>query len=125
MLNLIKDEVNVKEIVFDSNIVSEVELDTKITSELKEEGTIRELARQIQEMRRDGGLYPKDSIIIYFNTEDKYLKEIILRWQKNLTTNVGAENLEFIGNIKDELLIDRHFEIENKDIWIGLTKAII
>ncbi len=125
LLNLIKDEVNVKEIVFDSNIVSEVELDTKITSELKEEGTIRELARQIQEMRRDGGLYPKDSIIIYFNTEDKYLKEIILRWQKNLAANVGAENLEFTSNIKDELLIDRHFEIENKDIWIGLTKAII
>src|SRR3989338_2135828 len=41
LLKLIKDELNVKEVVWDENIQQEVELDTKITTELKEEGELR------------------------------------------------------------------------------------
>jgi len=39
--NLIKDEVNIKEIIFDPKLKEKIELDTKITSELKEQGLIR------------------------------------------------------------------------------------
>ena len=39
---MIKDELNVKEIIFDDKISGEVELDTEITPELKEEGDLRE-----------------------------------------------------------------------------------
>jgi isoleucyl-tRNA synthetase len=53
---LIKDELNVKEIIFDKNIKDEVELDMEITPELKEEGLARELVRQIQSMRKEAGL---------------------------------------------------------------------
>ncbi len=115
LLNLIKDEVNVKEITFGD----EFKLDTKITEELQEEGIIRELARQIQEMRKDGGLISKDSIKLYFKINDAGLKDIVERWQKNLSSKVGAQKIEFVSAVKDGLLIDRH----NKDIWIGIVKV--
>ena len=118
LLNLLKDEVNVKEIVFGDKI----ELDTKITTKLKEEGIIRELTRQIQGMRKDGGLISKDSIKLYFKIDNAGLKDIIKRWQKNLSSEVGARKVEFVGAVKDGLLIERHFEIQNKDIWIGIVK---
>ncbi len=118
LLNLIKDEVNVKEIVFGDKF----ELNTKITAELREEGLIRELARQIQGMRKDADLAPKDLITVYFKIDDKNLKEIVLRWQKNLTKEIGAKTTEFVGTVRNGLLIDRHFELENKPIWIGIAK---
>jgi len=114
LLNLIKEEVNVKEITFGD----EFKLDVEITKELQEEGTIRELARQIQEMRKDGGLISKDSIKLYFKIDDAGLKDIVEKWQKNLSSEVGAQKIEFVSAVKDGLLIDRR----NKDIWIGIVK---
>ncbi|MFA6273170.1 MAG: class I tRNA ligase family protein [Candidatus Paceibacterota bacterium] len=58
MVNLIKDEVNVKEITFSNELKNEVELDTTITPELKREGNYREAVRQIQELRKEKGLRP-------------------------------------------------------------------
>jgi len=120
LINLIKDEVNVKEIIFDKNIKRDFELDTVITGELKEEGIIRDLARQIQEMRKDGGLMPKDFVKIYFKIDNAELKNIVEKRQKNLMADVGAKAVEFVGAVKDGLLIDRHFELENQSIWIGI-----
>ncbi|MEK7208156.1 MAG: class I tRNA ligase family protein [Patescibacteria group bacterium] len=52
---LIQDEANVKEIVFDETLQTGVALDTALTPELKDEGQFRELARFVQEMRKKGG----------------------------------------------------------------------
>ena len=91
--------------------------------ELKEEGIIRELARQIQEMRKDGGLTPGDAIKIYFKTENAVLKNTVTKWQKNLGNDISAKTIEFVGAAKDGLLVDRHFKIEGEDIWIGIIKV--
>jgi len=58
MIELIKDEVNVKEVVFDKNLKDEVELDTNITPTLKKEGDYREILRRVQELRKEKGLQP-------------------------------------------------------------------
>jgi isoleucyl-tRNA synthetase len=59
---LIKDEVNVKEILFNSteHIVGNIALNTEITPELKEEGMVREFIRQVQELRKKEDLNPAD-----------------------------------------------------------------
>ncbi|GAI45010.1 unnamed protein product, partial [marine sediment metagenome] len=49
LLELIKDEVNVKEITFGKTL----KLDTKISKELKEEGQVREFIRQVQQLRKN------------------------------------------------------------------------
>lgn len=50
--NLVKEEINVKAIVNELTLQTEVELDTTMTFELKEEGMFRELVRFLQEMRK-------------------------------------------------------------------------
>jgi len=50
LAGLIRDEVNIKEVVYGKS----VKLDTKITAELKSEGMLRDLVRYIQDMRKDG-----------------------------------------------------------------------
>ncbi|MGB9911162.1 MAG: isoleucine--tRNA ligase [Microgenomates group bacterium] len=51
LLELLKEELNVKEIELKSG-KGEVKFDTEITPQLKEEGEVRELIRQIQELRK-------------------------------------------------------------------------
>ncbi len=64
LLDLVKDEVNVKDIIFDSKIEKDVELDINITEELKEEGVIRDIIRQVQGERKKMGLVPQDKISV-------------------------------------------------------------
>lgn len=59
---LLREELNVKEIVVDPKIQGDIMLDTVITSELKKEGVAREVVRSIQEMRKRAGLHPRDFI---------------------------------------------------------------
>ena len=57
-LDLVKDEINIKEVVFDSTIATEIEIDTTITEELKQEGIQREIVRIYNEERKIGNYVP-------------------------------------------------------------------
>lgn len=61
-LELLADEVNVKQINFDENQSEDVVLDLVVTPELQREGDARELMRAIQEMRKEKDLSPSDVI---------------------------------------------------------------
>jgi len=62
---IVLDEINVKNVVFDSDQEKEVSLDTVLTKELEEEGLLRDLIRAGQELRKKIGLSPKDTAQIY------------------------------------------------------------
>jgi len=70
-LNLIKEETNVKEIVFNEKITDEILLDTAITPELKEEGDLRELIRTIQDLRKKRGLTISERPTLIVGADDK------------------------------------------------------
>ena len=70
-LELIKEELNVKEIILGKEFL----LDTNITPELKEEGNYRELVRAIQDMRKKQGLTPSEKIILTLGSEHKDLSQ--------------------------------------------------
>ncbi len=57
---LVRDELNIKELVHDSNLNTDARLDTEITPELREEGKLREWIRTIQEWRKEAGLKMTD-----------------------------------------------------------------
>ena len=69
LIGLVKDEVNVKEVIFVNEIIGhdgaktieDVELDTVISPQLKEEGELRELIRKIQDLRKEKGLKMGDA----------------------------------------------------------------
>jgi hypothetical protein len=56
MISLIKDELNIKKIVFEEGKGEmAVDLDINITKELKEEGEARDIVREIQKQRKTLG----------------------------------------------------------------------
>ncbi len=71
VVELIEDEVNVKEILFDENLQGDVELDIAITPELKEEGDVRELVRAIQDFRKEMKLSSSDMISLSVEADEK------------------------------------------------------
>lgn len=77
---LIKDEVNVKEIIYDHGLPEDVVLDTHMTEELKEEGLIREFLRAVQDARKKGGLSPNDTAALIVGAEHSPLVE--KHWDK-------------------------------------------
>jgi len=91
---LIKDEINVKEVVENKNIENEVELDIQITPELKEEGDYRELARALQDMRKKMGLTPSDVITLLIETDDAG-KKLIQKFENDLKKTVLVSKIEF------------------------------
>ncbi|HUD03873.1 MAG TPA: class I tRNA ligase family protein, partial [Candidatus Paceibacterota bacterium] len=60
-LGLIKDELNVKSVVY-ADMQEEIILDTNITPELREEGVFREFLRAVQELRKKDNLSVADRV---------------------------------------------------------------
>ena len=113
---LIKDEVNVKEIIFGS----ELKLDTHVTPELREEGIIRDITRIVQEMRKDGGMKPADKIILQVEVPQN-LQNIMQNWMAYIRNEVGAHQILFGG--KRSFKVEREEVMNNEKVWFGIRKA--
>lgn len=92
---IIADELNVKRVVFETGTEDGVVLDTVLTPQLKEEGTVREVMRLVQDARKLAKLRPGEmgSVTITVKPEDravaeKYLPEI----SKTTNTSVSLSS---------------------------------
>lgn len=104
-IELIKDELNVKEVVEDESLTSEVDLNLEITPMLKQEGDYRELVRAVQDMRKDMGLIPSDVISLYIKT-DNVGEDMIEKFKNEILKTVGAKEIKFDDNDGNEIKID-------------------
>jgi isoleucyl-tRNA synthetase len=73
-LDLIRDEINVKEVAYSASVpastsADEIELDTVLTPKLIEEGTVRELTRAIQDIRKKKNLTLSDVVSLHISTD--------------------------------------------------------
>ena len=118
-MNILKDEINVKEIIFDAKIKEELELDAEITHELKEEGLLRELVRIIQDMRQDGGFEPKDLISLYAEFPAE-LNHIVLKNEKFLKKEINAKIINYKRAKKFKVELETR--LENWPIWLSIDK---
>jgi isoleucyl-tRNA synthetase len=98
---LIKDEVNVKEVIVDEKITEAVELDTNITHELKEEGISRDVIRSIQEMRKNKKLNPEDLIELVIETDEKTMN-LINKFEKEISKVTGIKKIIFESVVDGE-----------------------
>ncbi len=96
LLQLLKDEVNVKEITFDSKLKTELELDTAITPELYEEGVVREVTRMVQKLRQDAGLHFKDAIALRVEAPTETLA-VIEKHSRAFKDATKAKSLELVA----------------------------
>jgi len=100
-VELIKDEVNVKNVTAQENLGSEVELDTKITPALKAEGEHREFMRELQDKRKKMGLAPGDKMVM--SIEEIYKKYKIMPNLQEHMLRVAAVASIICDNFEDQL----------------------
>ncbi len=104
LLELIRDEVNVKSVSFDEKIEKDVELDTNITPELKGEGNLRELTRALQDMRKEMNLRPDQKVELLFSgTPD--VKRFIDKFDKEIKKIVNVSLIKESINDGEEFKI--------------------
>jgi len=109
-LEIIKDEVNVKEVLNNESMMEEVVLDIRLSPELKEEGNAREVMRAIQDLRKKIGLSPDDEISVHVsypqeleNAFTKYADEIKKTTRTVEIVKTEIENAEDI-KINDSVI---------------------
>ncbi|MEI6580724.1 MAG: class I tRNA ligase family protein [bacterium] len=102
---LIKDELNVKDLVENIDLENEVLLDIKITPELKEEGDYRELVRAIQDIRKKEGLTPSDTILLSLETNEEG-KNLIQKFKEDIKKTVLAKDVNLKSNNGEEIKIN-------------------
>ena len=100
---IIKDEVNIKEIIFTDNMdlanisgrdtSSIINLDLNITPELKKEGQAREMIRKFQDLRKQNNLQVNDQIkAIYKKSAEN--DQVIVDFGKEIKEKIYAVSLE-------------------------------
>lgn len=120
-LDLIAEEVNIKEVVFDSKIKRPIELDTRITPALKEEGMNREVIRQIQEMRKKAGYKPRHRILVRYSGTPNLNK--ILNKNKNfIQKEAKVKNFRLGEKPKQVFDIERTVKVDGQKLWLAIRK---
>ena len=99
LLELLKQEVNVKEVV----VGKKVQLDTKITQELEKEGKYREMIRNVNKLRKELKLTPKDRIEI----KSTYQLDNIEEFKKEVKADTYSIEDKIEGDNVLEIKIDK------------------
>lgn len=99
-LDLIKEELNVKEVMAGK----EFQLTTELTHELKEEGIYREFLRAVQDMRKKMRLTPNDAISLFIETNDAG-KNLLQKFETDLRKTASASSIKFENNSGEEVKI--------------------
>lgn len=111
---IIKSQLNVKEIKIGKGEEIVVNFDTKLTSELEAEGYARELSRQIQAFRKKLGLNKKDLVETIIITNAEFKK--ILENQKDfdLKNKTNSKTFEVVTTSKERFKNKCSFKIKDK-----------
>jgi isoleucyl-tRNA synthetase len=116
LLDIIKEEVNVKNVVVNKTQDDNVILDTEITKELKLEGIAREIIRHIQEMRKEAGFEVDNRIEIGYISQSPVFSQFEKLIAKETLANKISE-----GRIEG-FDINKTFEIASEQFEIFLRK---
>lgn len=112
---IIADELNVKNVVWGK----ELELDITITPELKREGLVREVIRQVQSARKAADLQVDDRISLILSTDDAGLNEAITGYADVIKQETLAVQLEKEGSG----LFESVSKLDNVKLTIKLQKS--
>lgn len=133
LLNLIKEELNIREIKIVRNIKKEknwilesegkikIALNIKISPKLREKGMVREVIRNLQEMRKKAGLKPKDRILVYFLGYPN-LNKILVENKDFILKKTKAKGLQFGKKSKLTFDIEENPKINREKLWLAIKK---
>ncbi|EKE20100.1 MAG: hypothetical protein ACD_8C00056G0025 [uncultured bacterium] len=117
LLEIIKDELNIKEVLIDQNQEEKVSLNVEITPELRSEGIAREIVRHIQEMRKEAGYEVDNRIKVCYNGTSEVMEkfgELIAK--ETLADAISSDAIENAD-------LTKKFESEGEAFDISIKKA--
>jgi isoleucyl-tRNA synthetase len=116
LAEIIKDELNVKEIEFDKNQKEVIVLNMDITKDLKQEGQAREIIRFIQAMRREADYQVDDRIEV----DIQGMQEVIEKFGKDIQKEVLAKKLD--SDLIKKADLQKEFSIDGEELKISIKK---
>lgn len=127
---LIKDELNVKSLLYGKssakdkeNIDKIVILDTVLGSSLIREGYARELIRQLQDMRKEAKYKIDEKILCWWHSDSEEIKKAIADWDDSIKKEALLKDFRFNPNDKITPDVSKDFELSpQQNIWIGIKK---
>ena len=119
--DLIKEELNVKNFRTELKLKEKIKLDEVITVKLREEGMVREIIRNIQEMRKQISLRPEDEIFVWYSGTSE-LNEVLAKNKEFILKEAKARDLILREKSKKVFDTEREVEIDNRKLWIGIKK---
>lgn len=121
LLGVLRDEINVKEIIVDKKVRlpegKEVKLDVEITEELKQEGLIRELKRGIQDLRQELNLNPSDKVELYLELPEATMR-VFLPTAESFRHGVGARVI--YHKRTDKFTVEKEVDFDGNKVWIAI-----
>ncbi len=122
LIDLIKDEVNVKEITLEvgENEIPEAELDIEISPELKIEGLSRDIVRQIQQARKEADFNIEDRIKVSYSTDNEKLNKSFADHKEYITSEILADELD--KDVDGEYEFEKDTEIEGMSLKLKLKR---
>lgn len=117
LIDLIIDELNIKEIIFTISEAEAVELDTTITPELKKEGMKRDIVRLVNQLRKQAEMTIEDRISLSWWSEDEVAQSVFIDLADELKRDtLSAE----IRNHKDSESFE--YTVENALLYLLIKK---
>ena len=116
---ILEEEVNVKKIIIDESLKSDVVLDTKLTPELEQEGLLRDIVRQINYLRKKSGLTIEDRVNLLYLSDDNLVKDVFNKFSDELSKQVLADSIK---EGEDKGIVSEELKVGNTKVKISLTK---
>ncbi len=118
-LDVIKEEVNVKDVVWQQEGDYSVSLDTELSDELRKEGVAREVVRAIQNARKDAGLDVDDRIKLVIYSDEEILNNAVDSYKEYISQETLTDSF---SQVDEELTYSVEKKINNISTKISLEK---
>jgi len=119
LLDLVKEEINLKSIRHDASLGDGIKLDETISAELKEEGIIREIIHSVQMMRKNMGLRPEDEIQVSYSGSETLVR-IMEKNKETISREAKIKELAPKANWQFDL--EKEIEIESQKVNLSIKK---
>ena len=117
LIELIKDELNIKEVVFQAGDEDKVELDIELTPALEKEGLKREIVRTVNQIRKEQGLTIYDTIMVYWWTDEGKLQDVFAEYGTGIKADILADEI-----IREQNNEAKEYIINNSIIYLLINK---
>ncbi|KKR05992.1 MAG: Isoleucyl-tRNA synthetase [candidate division WS6 bacterium GW2011_GWF2_39_15] len=129
-LPILQSELNVSEVKYTEKEVAGdnlttlkdgldfITLSTELTKELKQAGLYREVARAVQNLRKEAGLVVGQKVRVLLNTQSDLLKSVVSDNIDKLATDVGATSVKLEDSLDNAMLT----VVESQELAVKFEK---